>query len=283
VKCKNKKNAYSCETAMKIKRNEIFLGNSYESLFLHLCKMRSKITSFIVLLTLLPAIAWCIDKKKQKVILPGRWKEIVRMTVDSTIQPFTDTLYITFSVKDSFSYRHRNGFVYEGIYSVSEDSILDMGYSRYKVVTRKPTLLVLTNSKGIFQLEPDKSEVIKSIVIKKEDSARPVNNIDEMIGKWTVYKRTSSGTGTIDMSRNIRSVYVTGPSTDGKQGYVYSGTDADNNPSWFIKELGGGQSLNCDGTSPRTLKVVRCQDEEMILEEDEMKYFLKLYKKPGSK
>jgi len=28
---------------------------------------------------------------------------------------------------------------------------------------------------------------------------------------------------------------------------------------------------------------VRCQDEEMILEEEEMKYYLKLYKRPGSK
>jgi hypothetical protein len=237
----------------------------------------------LVLLTLLPAMALCIDNKKQKVIVPSRWKEVVRMSKDSTIQPFKDTLYMTFSVKDSFSYRHRNGFVYEGIYSVSEDSILDMGYSRYKVVTRKPTMLVLTNDKGIIQLEPDKSEVLKTIVIKKEDSTRPVNSIDEMIGKWTVYKRTAPGPGTIDMSRNIRSVYVTGASTDGKQGYIYSGTDADNNPSWYIKELGGGQSLNCDGTTPRTLKVVRCQDGEMILEEEEMKYFLKLYQGSGSK
>lgn len=224
---------------------------------------------------MLPAIAFCIDKKKQKLIVPGRWKEVVRMSVDSTRQLFSDTLFMTFSVKDSFSYHHRNGFVYEGIYTVGEDSILDLGYSRYKVVSRKPSLLVLTNIKGIFQLEPDLSEVVKTIVIKKEDSTRPVNNIDEMIGKWTVYKRTAPGT--IDMSRNIRSIYVTGASTDGKLGFIYGGADADNNPSWFVKELGGGQSLNCDGKSPRTLKVIRCQDGEMILEEEETKYFLKLY------
>lgn len=256
--------------------------HGYESLFLHLYMMRLKNDLLLLLVMLLiPVVSFCIDKKKQKLIVPGRWKEVIRMSADSSILPFSDTLYMSFSVKDSFSYRHRNGFVYEGIYSVSEDSILDMGYSKYKVVTRKPTLLVLTNNKGIFQLEPDKSELVKAVVIKKEDSTRPVNNIDEMIGKWTVYKRTAPGI--IDMSRNIRSVYVTGASTDGKQGYVYSGADADNNPSWFIKELGGGQSLNCDGKSPRTLKVVRCQDGEMILEEEEIKFFLKLYQGSVSK
>ena len=251
------------------------------SYFLHLCIMSLTKYYIPVLLVLLPATASCFDKKKQKLIVPSRWKEVVRMSLDSTIQPFSDTLFMTFSVNDSFSYRHRNGFVYEGSYTVSEDSILDMGYSRYKVVTRKSNLLVLTNNKGIIQLAPDLSDVVKTIVIKKEDSTRPINNIDEMIGKWTVYKRTAPGT--IDMSRNIRSVYVTGASTDGKQGFIYSGTDPDNNPSWFIKELGGGQSLNCDGKSPRTLKVIRCQDGEMILVEEETKYFLKLFQGSVSK
>jgi hypothetical protein len=281
VKIRIKLLALMLQSRQKMKN--IVFRNSNEAHFLHLYMMRINNRILFILLTLLPAVALCIDNKKTKVIVPGRWKEIVRMASDSSVQSFTDTLYMTFSVKDSFSYRHRNGFVYEGIYTVSEDSILDMGYSRYKVVSRKPSMLVLTNDKGIFQLEPDKSEVVKTIVIKKEDSTRPVNSVDEMIGKWTVYKRTAPGPGTIDMSRNIRSIYVTGPSTDGKQGYIYSGTDADNNPSWYIKELGGGQSLNCEGKTPRTLKVVRCQDGEMILEEEEMKYFLKLYQGSASK
>lgn len=237
--------------------------------------MHCKAKLIFLILLLVPAVTFCIDKKKQKLIVPGRWREVVRMLPDSSVQSFTDTLFIAFQRKDSFSFHHRNGFVYEGIYLLSEDSILDMGSVRYKVVARKPNLLVLTNAKGIFHFDVDLSDTAQIIVIKKEDSARPVTHIDMMIGRWTVYKRTADGPMKIDQSDNIRSVYVTGASTDGKLGYIYSGTDADNYPSWHIKELGGGQSLVCAGKNPRTLKVLRCQDGEMILEEDGMKFFLK--------
>ena len=99
-----------------------------------------------------------------------------------------------------------------------------------------------------------------------------------MIGHWTVYKRTADGPAVIDMAKNIRSVFITGASSDGKLGYVYGGTDADNNPSWYIKNLGMDQSLECEGRNPRTIKVERCQMGEMILEEEGIKYFFKQLK-----
>jgi len=237
--------------------------------------MHYKTKILFLLLLLGPVIAFCIDNKKKKLIVPGRWQETVRMLPDSTVQVFTDTMYLSFQLKDSFSYHHRNGFIYEGVYLVSEDSILDLGTERYKVLARRRDSMVLVNAKGIFLFGPDKSDTLKAIVIKKEDSSRPVTSIEVMIGRWTVYKRKSEGPGMLDMADNIRSVYITGPSTDGKQGFVYSGADADNAPSWFITELGGGQSLVCSGKKPRTLKVLRCQDGEMILEEGGVKYFLK--------
>lgn len=233
---------------------------------------RSKIV--ILLLLLLPAVVHSIDKKK-KLIIPGRWKEVKRMTPDSTVQEYDDTLYVAFLPKDSFSYHYRKGFIYEGVYGISEDSILDLGTVRFKVLLRKGEQMVLMNQKGIHHFGPDLSDTAAAIVIKKEDSARPVNSLEEMIGRWSVYKRKTEGPGTLDAADNIRSVYITGPSTDGKQGFVYSGADADNAPSWTVRELGGGQSLVCEGRRPRTFKVLRCQDGEMILEESGVKYYLK--------
>jgi hypothetical protein len=215
------------------------------------------------------------DDKKQKLIPVSRWREIKRMKPDSTVVNFTDTLYISFERKDSFSYHHRNGFVYDGIYKISEDSILDFGTDRFKVLERIGNNLVMFNANGIFQFAADSSDTTKVIVLEKADSTVPVTNIDQMIGHWTVYKRTSEGPTVIDMDRNIRSVFVTGPASDGKLGQVYGGTDADNNPSWFIKSLTASQSLDCEGKSPRTLKVVRCQKGEMILEEDGIRYYFK--------
>ncbi len=220
-------------------------------------------------------IAMGIDNKKKKLIVPGRWREQVRLKPDSSVQSFSDTLFLQFFAKDSFSFHHGYNFVYEGAYKLSEDSILDMGYARYKVLKRRGDSLVMFNDKGIFFLGVDKSDTSQAVVIVKEDSVLPVTDIDVMIGKWSVYKRQSDGGGRLEASTNIRSVYITGASTDGKQGYVYSGADADNYPSWTVKELAGGQSLVCEGRTPRTFSVLKCQKGELILEADGVKYYLK--------
>lgn len=235
----------------------------------------------LFLLLLIPAVTFATDKdknkKKQKLIVPGRWREEVRMMPDSSKVTFYDTLFLHFySNKDSFEYRNgRNNFLYDGQFTLSEDSILDLGSAKYKVLLRKGSeQLVLVNGNGIYLLGQDKSDTAVVVVLKKQDSARPVNNIDVMIGKWTVYKREADGP--IAPEDNIRSAYITGPSTDGKQGYIFSGNDLDSYPSWHITGLGGGQSLNCSGKNNRTLKVLRCQDGEMILEENKIKYYFKL-------
>ena len=235
---------------------------------------------------LLPVVAFCGDNKKgdkkkddkKKLIQVSRWREVKRMRPDSVVVSYTDTMFIAFLPKDSFSYHVRNGFVYEGGYHVSEDSILDFGTARYKVVERIGTNMVLANADGIFHFIADSSDTAKIIKIAKADSSLPVTNIDQMIGHWTVYKRTADGPAVIDMVKNIRSVFITGASSDGKLGYVYGGTDADNNPSWYIKNLGSDQSLQCDGRNARTIKVERCQKGEMILEEEGIKYYFKQLK-----
>ena len=244
---------------------------------------------FLLIFLLLPVAAFCgdnkkgdknkkDDKKKPKLIQVSRWREVQRQRPDSSIVTFTDTLFISFLAKDSFSYHNKNGFIYEGGYTVSEDSLLDFGTARYRVLERAGASLVLTNASGIFHFTTDSSDTAKVIIIAKADTAVPVTNIDQMIGHWTVYKRTSDGPANVDMVKNIRSVFITGPSTEGKLGYIYGGTDADNNPSWYIKGYTIDQSLECDGKSIRTIKVNRCQKGEMILEEDGIKYFFKQFK-----
>jgi len=117
-------------------------------------------------------------------------------------------------------------------------------------------------------------------VIPKDEKFAPVTSIDDMIGHWTVYKRMQkdeSG-GTIDLATTIRSVYITGPSSDGKQGYIFSGNDPGSSPSWYIKSLGVDQALDCAGKNPRIINVKKCQKGEMILEENGITYYLKEFK-----
>jgi hypothetical protein len=235
---------------------------------------------FFLFLLLTPVLAFCADKHKPKAMPVSRWREVKRLQLDSTDVPFTDTLFISFKRKDSFSYHNRNGFIYNGIYSINEDSLLDFGTARYKIKVRKPDNLVLMDDRGIYQLAKDTSDTARVIVLGKEEKILPVTDIDQMIGRWTVYKRVAkeqSG-GAIDNNVTIRSAYITGPSTDGKLGLIFSGADGANHPSWYVKSYGSDQTLDCGGKTHRVLKVVKCQGGEMILEEEGMKYFLKQFK-----
>jgi len=235
-----------------------------------------------LILILLPTLVFADRKKNKQLKLPvSRWREVKRMKPDSTNLPFTDTLFIQFKKKDSFEYKNRDGFVYRGGYTINnDDSLLDFGYSRYYVRVKRPTTLVLENKDGIFVMAPEWADTVQLIVVKKVEKYDTVTSIEQMIGHWTVYKRETKeqAAGAIDNSATINAIFITGPATDGKQGYVFSGNDPKNAPSWYIKELGPDGALDCDGKNRRILRVIKCQQGEMILEENEIKYYFKQFK-----
>ncbi len=233
----------------------------------------------ILLFLLLPFAAICKDKHKPLKIPVGRWREVKRMNFDSTVKTFADTLFISFRRKDSFTYHFQDGFVYNGGYTIDEDSLMDFGTTKFKIAVKRPGAMVLLDDKNIYVMGIDLSDTAKIDIIGKEDSVLPVKSIEQIIGHWTVYKKETEKTAeSIDFSTEIKAVYITGPSTDGKQGFVYGGLDPNNYPSWYIKGLTTDQSLDCAGKSSRMIKLVKCQKGEMILDSEGIKYFLKQFK-----
>ena len=228
----------------------------------------------------MPIAAFCDNKPKPKDMPVSRWREVQRMTLDSAVVPSTDTLYISFMAKSSFSYHNKDGFIYNGTYKL-DDKDLNFGTARYSLELRKPANIVLVDGQGIYFLTKDSSDTAKIIVLDTAaEKFLPVTSIDQMIGRWTVYKRTTKeqATGHLDNAVVIRSMFITGPSTNGKLGIIFSGKDPSDAPSWYIKNLGTDQSLDCGGVNTRTLKVVKCQKGEMILEERDIRYYLKQFK-----
>src|ERR1035437_8655391 len=135
----------------------------------------------ILLILLIPVAAFCSNKHKPIKMPVSRWKEIKRMKIDSTVVPFTDTLYISFRAKDSFSYHNLNGFIYNGSYTINEDSLLDFGTARYKIAIKRPASLVLTKKEGIFVLTNDLSSTLKTIVLDTgTEKISPVTDIHQM-------------------------------------------------------------------------------------------------------
>jgi hypothetical protein len=233
----------------------------------------------ILLLLLIPLAGFSHKNHRAKVLPVSRWREVKRMLPDSTVVPFTDTMFMSFMQKQGFSYHNKNGFIYNGTYKLEGDYI-DFGTAHYNLVTKRPTSITLANETGIFVFNTDSTDTLKAIILAKKDSSYPVTSIDQMIGHWSMYKRTtkdSTNTG-INEETAISSLYITGPSTDGREGYIYGDLDAKNRPSWYIKNLGADQSLDCDGKNLRIIKVLRCQNGEMILEENNIKYYFKQFK-----
>ncbi len=233
-----------------------------------------------LLLLVLPITAYCGKKKPIKPFLRTRWKETMRMKPDSSVIAFTDTMFLSFNGRDTFSYHFKNGFIYNGAYIFKEDSILDLGTVKYRLMEFKVNKdIVLVNENGIYRFGVDSTDTVKAIIIPKEEKILPVTSIDQMIGHWTVYKKTGVGsTGAPDMAMQLRSAYITGPSTEGKLGYLFGGDDPGNAPSWYIKNFNEDQSLQCDGKTPRGFKVIKCQKGEMILEDESMRYYLKQFR-----
>ena len=234
----------------------------------------------VLLLLLAPGMLWAKKKDKPQHMLPGRWVEVKRLTLDSTVVAFTDTLFMTFAMRDTFTYRLRNGFVYRGKYTYDEDNHLNFGTKAYDVALRRPNRsLILTNADGIYYFTPDTSDTAQVIVLQQEEKIQPVISIDQMIGHWTVYKRTiDKDGGGVDFESQIKALFITGKGSDDKQGYVYCGNDFNNDPSWYVKYLGPDQSLECAGKYPRSIKVVKCQKGELIIAEGGVNYFFKQFK-----
>ena len=240
--------------------------------------MRKILILFILLAS---TVLWAKDRNKNKIkhILPGRWVEVKRLKTDSTVVPFTDTLFMAFYMRDSFNYRLRNGFVYKGKYTFNDDNHLEFGTASYEVALKRPTSLILTNTMGIYYFGVDTSDTAAVVKIDSADKILPVTEIDSMIGHWSVYKTDVAKDGAeVDYSVQIKSVYITGQGSDDKKGYLYCGNDGRNSPSFYIKALGTDQSLECAGKAQRFVKVVKCQKGELVLEENGMSYYFKQFK-----
>ena len=100
-----------------------------------------------------------------------------------------------------------------------------------------------------------------------------------MIGHWTVYKRTAiRALDAIDHSTQIKTVLITGPSSNDRIGFVFSDADKADSPSWFLTKFNKNFTLDCDGKSKRTLTVIKCQGGELVLEDEDIRYYFKQFK-----
>ena len=216
--------------------------------------------------------------KGPKSLPANRWREIKRLDADSVQVAFQDTMFITIKRKDSFSYHNKDAFVYNGIYILDEKT-LDFGYAKFTIVSKKPKNMLLHDAKGYYLLGLDSTDTVKTIVLPKEEKIDSGFTIDNMIGHWSVYKRTPlKSLSVIDHNTLLKSMLISGRSTGRKLGFIFSDVDKRDDPTWTIVKLDASHVMECEGMPKRTFKVTKCQGGEIILEDEEMQYYFKQYK-----
>ncbi|MEI8278847.1 MAG: hypothetical protein WCG87_03730 [Bacteroidota bacterium] len=249
----------------------------------------------ILLLSFLPVLAYCKDKNTN--YLSGQWKEIKRVNRDWQALSYTDTITIEFK-GDKYFWQKVGGYGFHGTYKIEEEKNLDMGRHIYEILENKPAHLVLKEDSVIHDFYPYTpppkpgmrtttkpgtpsivaSQVPPPLPAKKAEVYKPVTSIQQMIGHWSVYKRTSSAlpTGTVDYSRILKAVVVDSVAKNGRLGSVLATNDPNNKAGWFIESY-SNQILNCEGKDKRILKVIKCEDNELIIEEGTLTYYFKQF------
>jgi hypothetical protein len=224
-----------------------------------------------LLLMFLPFAAFSKNGEK----LSGKWKEVSRSNSKGKIA-YTDTIHIEFLIGGEYVWQKQGGFIYKGTYKIT-DKDLDMGSRFFTIVSRTPDKLVLKDDAGEYTFVPDHS-VVANATLPNEPAPKPVTSIDQMVGHWSRYKSTSASTlNQVDYTRLVKMIDITGGSSDGKLGYIYAAKDADNAPSWYIESF-SNQTLICNGKDQRSFKVIKCQDNDMVLEENGITYFFRQFK-----
>jgi len=227
--------------------------------------------TLLTILVLLPLTAYC-----GKNDLKGSWREVKRFNTENETVSFKDTIFMDFLVGNEYTWQKAGGFIYRGSYKI-ENSHLDIGMRYFTIMEHKGNMLVLRDEAGTYEFKSYKKAAPATEVAEQEHFA-PVKDISQMAGHWSTYKGTNSKTvQQIDYSRSIKVVDIFSEPKDGKWGYVYSRKDADNAPSWYIESY-SNQTLYLNGKSAHQFKVIKCQDNDLIIEDDQNTFFMRQFK-----
>src|SRR5256885_238877 len=168
--------------------------------------MKSTLLSLAIIL--IASIVCGFDKNKP-VNLTGSWKEQRRISPRGEALNYTDTTYYDFLIGNEYTVQHIGSFMYRGTYKTTPGT-LDLGMRMYNVLEWSPNRIVLKDDGGTYQFvryeKPPQRENNAAAsntdrAYKEDISGGPVS-LNRLMGKWEVYKRTSSTTlSEIDYTR----------------------------------------------------------------------------------
>lgn len=215
--------------------------------------------------------------------LTGNWKETARLSPDKMPQPYTDTIRMEFLVGNEYIWGKANSFLYRGTFKVNGQQ-LELGARIYTIVEAGKNRLLLKDDAGLHEFSryrkdaprTDNTQASSGDRARQTEAYDGVKDFSQLRGKWQVYKRTSAKQQkTIDYDRIIKQVEFSS-GKEGDKGLIYAAKDGEGRPSWYVDRF-KDNVLFCKGRDERRIKVLKCADGELVLEEGDMTYFFKQF------
>lgn len=220
------------------------------------------------LLSLLSILCFSIVSQSKN--LSGSWREINRVTLDGNAIRFSDTIFVNFLPGNEYTWQKKKDFIHRGSYKY-DGKVIDMATRFFTVVKHTDKVLILRDRYATYEF---KAYTPSREKLPDEKAPSIVSNIEEIAGKWNVFKRTSSAAmKNIDYSQLVEDVVI--EKGDTSLGYITSSSNPHEKDGWKISKLENGV-LYAEGKTQRRLEVSK-RDNELILKEGNITYFLKQF------
>jgi hypothetical protein len=211
----------------------------------------------------------------QDYALSGKWREVRRTDLAGNAVNMSDTIRMDFLTGQEYTWLKKGGFMYRGTYKV-ENGALDMGSRYFTIVEQSPNRIVIKDDGATYEFAPYVDP--PRATIAREAIAAPVADITTLAGKWEVYKGTSTQTmKEIDYTTKVKNLMIFDtPDPDGNIGYITARKDPEGRPSWKVSRY-ANNILYANGRTARQFQVIKADQNELILKEGPITYFLKQF------
>ncbi|MBS1772706.1 MAG: hypothetical protein JST82_07595 [Bacteroidetes bacterium] len=209
--------------------------------------------------------------------LTGNWREVSRRNAGNQNINFADTIFVEFRQGNEYVWHKIGSFIYRGTYTKSGNA-LDLGMRNFDIISNDGYNLTMTDGTAIYEFE-SYVPVPSAPEYRAPEVYDPVNSLRQMVGHWSVYKRTNGNIkpADIDYTRQLKMIDIYNNDGQGIMGDFFGQRDADNAPSWYVESY-NNQIIYCYGKDRRQFHVIKCQDNELIIEENGTTYYFKQFR-----
>jgi hypothetical protein len=215
--------------------------------------------------------------------LKGTWKETARFQSGKKVT-YKDTLFFEFLEDNICIWGRPKSLSLRAPY-VQIGTTLEIGPSDYEVLKQTEDYLSLSTEDGLEMVftryqkgvEPTDNTATTSSKRGAQDKGAWVpNNIEQLVGVWKCYKRSSDKP--IQSETKYRMLRLVEIVEKGEEitGKMYGYKDMDNQPSWIVQKYEKG-ILYCAGKDDRLFKVIHCQQgHELVIENEGIVYYMNI-------